>query len=68
MSSRKVDECKPLGAGLCKHFSHARGVELLKSTAGIASVLVEDFARDVLLGARAGGNPLRSVAVECGKD
>jgi hypothetical protein len=41
-------------------------VELLKSTAGIASVLVEDFARDVLPGARAGGNPLRSVAVECG--
>ena len=55
-----------MAAGLCRHFSHSRGVELLPCTAGIAAVLVEDFARDVLPGARPGSNPLRSIAVECG--
>jgi hypothetical protein len=55
-----------MAAGLCRHFAHVRGIELLPCTAGIAAVLVEDFARDVLPGARAASNPLRSVAVECG--
>ena len=55
-----------MAAGLCRHFSHSRGVELLPCTAGIAAVLVEDFARDVLPGARPGSNPLRSITVECG--
>jgi hypothetical protein len=55
-----------MAAGLCRHFAHARGVELLPCTAGIAAVLVDDFARDVLPGARPASNPLRSVTVECG--
>ena len=53
-------------AGLCSHFAHVRGVELLPCTAGIAAVLVEDFERDVLPGARPISTPLRSIAVECG--
>jgi len=53
-------------AGLCAHFRHVRGVEILPCTAAIASVLVEDFVRDVLPGSRPAGNALVSVDVERG--
>jgi hypothetical protein len=55
-----------LAAGLCSHFAFARGVELLPCTAAIASILVEDFVRDVLPGARPASAPLLGVGTHAG--
>lgn len=55
-----------LAAALCRHFAHAHGLELLPCTAAIAEILVQDFIRDVLPGARPASNPLRSVSARVG--
>ncbi len=50
-----------LVAGLCRHFSRVYGIEVLPCTAAIAEVLLEDFKRDVLPGARPSSNPLLEI-------
>ena len=55
-----------MAAGLCRHFSHVWGIELLPCTSAIAELLIEDYVRDVLPGARPASNPLLSCAVERG--
>jgi hypothetical protein len=55
-----------MAAGLCRHFSHVWGIELLPCTSAIAELLIEDYVRDVLPGARPASNPLLSCSVERG--
>ena len=56
-----------MAAGLCRHFSHVWGIELLPCTSAIAELLIEDYVRDVLPGARPASNDAAVVRGGAGK-